>query len=92
MFAGPGRREIHWKGEYREVVAPKRLVFTLSDRPGEDGYELVVVVLSDLGDGRTEMLFEQRGHMAAQQYKRTEQGWSSFFDQMDLHLLRQSRA
>jgi hypothetical protein len=47
MFAGLGRREIHWKGEYREVVAPKRLVFPLSDRPSEV-YELVVVVRSDL--------------------------------------------
>ncbi|HYT52637.1 MAG TPA: SRPBCC domain-containing protein [Gaiellaceae bacterium] len=36
MFAEPGRREIHWKGEYREVVEPERLVFTLSDQPGDD--------------------------------------------------------
>ena len=34
MFAEPGRREIHWKGEYREVVEPERLVFTVSDQPG----------------------------------------------------------
>jgi uncharacterized protein YndB with AHSA1/START domain len=74
------------------VVEPERLVFTVSDQPGEEEYELVIVALTDLGDGRTEMLFEQRGHMAAQQYERTEQGWSSFFDQMDVHLLRQSRA
>jgi hypothetical protein len=74
MFAGPGRREIHWKGEYREVVAPKRLVFTVSDRPGEDGYELVVVVFSDLGDGRTEMLFQQHGRMSAKQYERAGEG------------------
>jgi uncharacterized protein YndB with AHSA1/START domain len=92
MFTGSNRRESHWTGEYRDVVEPERLVFTVSDRPGEEEYELVIVALTDLGDGRTEMLFEQRGHMAAQQYKRTEQGWSSFFDQMDVHLLRQSRA
>jgi uncharacterized protein YndB with AHSA1/START domain len=55
MFAGPGR-QIQWKGEYREVVPPERLVFTVSDQPGEDAYELVIVVLTDLGDGRTEML------------------------------------
>ena len=82
MFAGPGRREIHWKGDYREVVAPTRLVFTLSDQPGEDAYELVTVVLTDLGDGRTEMLFQQRGRMSAKQYERSEEGWSSFFDRM----------
>jgi uncharacterized protein YndB with AHSA1/START domain len=81
MFAGPDRREIHWKGEYREVVEPERLVFTVSDRPGDE-YELVIVVLNDLGDGRTEMVFQQRGGMSAEQYERAGQGWSGFFDRM----------
>jgi uncharacterized protein YndB with AHSA1/START domain len=84
MFADRG--EIQWKGEYREVVEPERLVFTLSDQPGDERYELVIVVLTDLGDGRTEMLLEQRGHMAAQQYERAREGWSSFFDRMDERL------
>lgn len=82
MFAGPGRREIQWKGEYHEVVEPERLVFTVSDQPGEDAYELVIVVLTDLGDGRTEMLFQQRGRMSAEQYERAGKGWSSFFDRI----------
>jgi uncharacterized protein YndB with AHSA1/START domain len=82
MFAAPGRREIHWKGEYQEVVEPERLVFTLSDQPGDEAYELITVVLTDLGDGRTEMLFEQRGRMSAEQYERAGQGWSSFFDRI----------
>jgi uncharacterized protein YndB with AHSA1/START domain len=86
MFAGPmvaesERREIYWNGEYREVVEPERLVFTISDRPGP-AYELITVVLTDLGDGRTEMVFQQRGHLSAEQYKRTEQGWSTFFDRI----------
>jgi uncharacterized protein YndB with AHSA1/START domain len=87
MFAGPGRREIHWKGEYREVVEPERLVFTVSDQPGEDAYELVTVVLTDLGDGRTEMLFQQSGRMSAEQYGRAKEGWSGFFDRMAEHLV-----
>ena len=82
MFAGPNRREIQWKGEYREVVEPERLVLTFSDQPGEDDYEVVTVVLTDLGDGRTEMLFQQRGRMSAEQYGRAEQGWSTFLDHM----------
>jgi uncharacterized protein YndB with AHSA1/START domain len=82
MYAGPGRREIHWKGEYREVVEPERLVFTVSDQPGEDAYELVIVVLTDLGDGRTEMLFQQHGLMSPEQYERAGSGWSSFFDRV----------
>jgi uncharacterized protein YndB with AHSA1/START domain len=82
MFASPGRREIHWKGEYREVIAPERLVFTVSDQSGDETYELITVVLTDLGEGRTEMLFQQRGAMSAEQYERAGQGWSSFFERI----------
>jgi uncharacterized protein YndB with AHSA1/START domain len=81
MLAGPGRREIQWKGEYREVAEPERLVFTLSDQPGDE-YELVTVILTDLGDGRTEMLFQQRGQMRPEQYDRAKEGWGSFFDRI----------
>jgi uncharacterized protein YndB with AHSA1/START domain len=80
-IAGPDRRAIHWWGEYREVAEPERLVFTISDRPGE-AHELVKIVLTDLGDGRTEMLFEQRGSLLPEQYDRAEKGWDSFFDRI----------
>jgi uncharacterized protein YndB with AHSA1/START domain len=82
MFAAPGRREIHWKGEYRDVVEPERLVFTVSDQPGDEAYELVTVVFSDLGDGRTELRLEQRGQMTPDEYERAGEGWSSFFDRI----------
>jgi uncharacterized protein YndB with AHSA1/START domain len=83
MFAEPGRREIQWAGEYREVAPRARLVFTVTDEPGEDARELVIVVLTDLGDGRTEMHFQQRGSgLSAQEYERAAQGWSSFFDRI----------
>ncbi len=82
MFFGPDRREIQWKGEFREVAKPERLVFTVTDRPDDDAYELVTVVLNDLGDGRTEMLFRQDGHMTPEQYERAGQGWSGFFDRI----------
>lgn len=85
MFAGPERREIQWKGEYYEVVEPERLVFTLSDQPGEDADEVITVVLSDLGDGRTEMFFQQRGRLSAEEYRRAGKGWSSFFERMAKH-------
>jgi uncharacterized protein YndB with AHSA1/START domain len=82
MFAGPDRREIRWRGDYREVVAPERLVLTFSDQPDSDAYELVTVVLIDLGEGRTEMRFEQRGRMSAEQYEAAGGGWSTFFDRI----------
>ena len=86
MFAGPNRTEIHWKGEYQEVMEPERLVFTISDQPGDERYELVTVELTDLGDGHTEMRLEQRGHMRPEQYERARSGWGGFFDRMDERL------
>jgi hypothetical protein len=44
--------------------------------------ELVSVVLTDLGDGRTEMLFQQHGYMEPDQYDRTKGGWNTFFDRI----------
>jgi uncharacterized protein YndB with AHSA1/START domain len=88
MFSGPSRHESRWKGEYREVVEPERLVFTVSDQPGDERHELVIVDLRDLGDGRTEMRFEQRGHLRPEQYERTKQGWGAFFDRIDERLAR----
>ena len=69
-------------------MEPERLVFTVTDQPGDEAYELVTVVLTDLGDGRTEMHFEQRGGMSPEQYERAGQGWSTFFDRMDEDLAR----
>ena len=85
MFYGPTRFEINWKGEYLEVVEHERLVFTISDRPTDD-YELVTVVLTNLGDGRTEMLLEQRGGMSPDEYKRARDGWSGFLDVIEERL------
>jgi uncharacterized protein YndB with AHSA1/START domain len=86
MFAPPDRRRIDWKGEYLEVDPPDRLVFTVSDQPGGDAYELVTVVLSALEDDRTEMQFEQRGSLSPEQYERASQGWGGFFDRMEERL------
>jgi uncharacterized protein YndB with AHSA1/START domain len=88
MILGP--REIHWDGEYIEVAEPERLVFTVSDQPSEDVYDLCTVELTDLGDDRTEMLFQQSGgHMPAEAYRRAAEGWGGFFDRMDERLEQQ---
>jgi uncharacterized protein YndB with AHSA1/START domain len=81
MFAGPDRREIHWDGQYLDVVKPKLLVLTLTDDAGEP-YDLVTIVLIGLGVGYTEMLFRQRGSMSEREYERAARGWSSFFDHL----------
>ena len=80
------RGEIHWDGEYLDVEEPERLVFTvrdrLADQPLADRFELCTVVLSDRGDGRTDVLLTQRGSMPAAAYRAAKQGWSGFFERI----------
>jgi uncharacterized protein YndB with AHSA1/START domain len=85
MIAGPDRVEIPWKGVYLEVAAPGRLVFTLSDQPGDEA-EVVTVILTDVG-GKTEMVFHQGGgHLNEQQYVGARDGWALFFERLAEHV------
>jgi uncharacterized protein YndB with AHSA1/START domain len=74
--------QTRWEGVYREVVELARLVMTFSDQPGEEPHEVVTVVFTDLGDGRTEMRLEQRGTHSPELYRQTLYGWTSFFDRI----------
>lgn len=86
MIFGP--REIPWSGQYREVVPPERLVFTITDMPDHEPNEHVIVDLVDLGDGRTEMRFQQRGGgLTPDGYERAKSGWGTFFDYVDQRLV-----
>jgi uncharacterized protein YndB with AHSA1/START domain len=77
------RGEIFWHGEYQEVVRPSRVAFTITDVPPPTAdYHLITVDLMDLGDGRTEMRFEQRGPMPEEQVKAAGAGWGTFFDRI----------
>jgi uncharacterized protein YndB with AHSA1/START domain len=80
------RIQIDWEGEYLEVEAPARLIFKIRSRPGGEDFELVTVVLADLDDGRTEMLFEQRGSMSPEQYEGATEGWATFLDRLQERL------
>jgi uncharacterized protein YndB with AHSA1/START domain len=86
MLCDEGQREIHWWGEYREVVEPERLVLTFSDEPDDGPFALVTVVLTDIGEERTEMRFEQRGPLPQEALEAAKRGWSSFFDRLDERL------
>jgi uncharacterized protein YndB with AHSA1/START domain len=74
--------KIQWEGVYREVVEPALLVLTFSVQPGEETHELVTVVFTELGDGRTEMHLEQRGTLSRDIYEQSAAGWSSFLDRL----------
>jgi len=75
-------REIHWTGDYVEVEPPARLVFTITDQPGDAQRDVCTLDLTDAGDGRTQMRFEQRGSMTPEQYQATKHGWAGFFDRI----------
>jgi uncharacterized protein YndB with AHSA1/START domain len=82
MLVDDGATEIDWHGRYVEVDPPRRLVMTLSDRPGEE-FELVTVDLTEQ-DGGTSMTFSQiGGHLDADGYASVEHGWRAFFDDLD---------
>jgi uncharacterized protein YndB with AHSA1/START domain len=83
MFAEPGRRRIDWHGEYLEVDEPSRLVMSLSDQPEAGPYAIVTVVLDDLGDGTTEMQFQQSGPLPPEALEAARHGWGVFFDRID---------
>jgi uncharacterized protein YndB with AHSA1/START domain len=76
------RGTIYWDGEYLEVEEPERLVFTVTDEPDEDQYAVCTVVLTDTGDGRTDMLFSQIGPLPPEQIEPATRGWSSFFERI----------
>ena len=86
MFFGPNRSESNWHGEFRELIPPERLVMTISDQPEAEPYELLIVVFTELGDGRTEMHFQQLGHHSAKHYEATRKGWGKFFDRVEARL------
>lgn len=68
--------ELPTAGVYREVDEPRRLVF--DSGPGATG----TVTLTDLGDGRTEMVFHVALRTTEQTRRNAEAGLNSAFDRL----------
>lgn len=80
-----------WQGGvYREVIAPKRLVFTFRwDESHEDGPPidtLVTVQLEETADGRTVMDFTHEGLKSEQSLTGHRHGWNSTADRLEAWL------
>ena len=90
MLHGPDRIEIPFAGEFREVVEPERVVLTLAepdDPHAADNVEVLTAEFRDLGDGRTEMTFTQRGgNLPADEYSRAMRGSLIFFERLAEHV------
>jgi uncharacterized protein YndB with AHSA1/START domain len=85
MYHGPDRIKIPFAGEFVEVIEPERVVLTITVA-GEDmgpNAELLTADLRDLGDGRTELTFTQRGgNLPADEYSRAMRGTLIFFERL----------
>lgn len=85
MLHGPDKMEIPFAGEFVELDEPERLVMTLKDPsdPTNTNRELWTIVLTDLGDGRTEMDFRHTGgNLPEDEYARAMAGTLIFFERM----------
>jgi uncharacterized protein YndB with AHSA1/START domain len=79
--------ELPFRGTYREVVAPERLVLTFADVQDAENtnVEVLTVTFTDVG-GKTEVVAHQAGNMPQEQYPRLAEGYGKFFDALAEHL------
>lgn len=85
----------HWvHGEYREIVAPERLVMThgwLDDKGRPGHMTLITVTFEELGPRKTQMNFLQTGFDSLASRDGHNGGWTSSFEQL-VELLAEERA
>jgi len=67
---------------YREVVEPERLSFGRPSGDDGPGRGLAIVTLTDLGGGRTEMVFETTIHATEAIHRAATGGLESAFDRL----------
>ncbi len=94
MLHGPERMEIPFAGTFREVVEPEvvELVLEVAGEALQGPPEVMRAEFRDLGGGRTEMTFTQRGALPADEYSRAMRGSLIFFDRLADHLADELKA
>jgi uncharacterized protein YndB with AHSA1/START domain len=82
--------QLPFRGEYKEVQPPERLVMAFEDvmDASNTNVELLTVTFTEVGD-KTEVVATQTGHMPDEQYHALAGGYSTFFDQLAAHLTKQ---
>jgi uncharacterized protein YndB with AHSA1/START domain len=78
--------EMTTSGAYREVLEPERLVL---EEPAEDAWHehaVSVVTLTDLGDGRTEIVLRATIHTTEEMRAQAEAGIAASLDRLAEHL------
>ena len=85
----PDGHRIEWDGRFVEVDEPSRVVFAFTDVPpiGPDDTEGYAITLTELPDGRTELVLTQEGGaLTKEQYEQAAHGTNSFLDVLEEHL------
>ena len=78
--------EMAVEGSYREVVEPERLVLEEAAETNWHDGSVSVVTLTDLGDGRTELVLRATIHTSAEGASDAEAGMNSTLDRLAGHL------
>jgi len=92
MVSDEDGSELPFQGGYREVDEPERLVLTFDDPSDPNSpSEVLTVTFTDLGEGRTEVVAHQAGHLPEEEYENLKEGYATFFDQLAEHLASASR-
>lgn len=76
--------ELPFVGHFVEIVEPERLVQTLENvsDPSDPNVETLTTTLVDLGDGKTEVTYQQTGHLPEEEYPQIEEGVNGFYDRL----------
>ena len=84
-----GSMVVPFRGFYREVEEPNKLVFTLTDNetPDEDARTVLTVILRDV-DGKTEQEFHQTGVVTDEHSEALKAGTERFFGRLEEFLSR----
>ena len=81
----PDGSEHRIRGIYREIEAPRRLVFSHAWEDGEGRLSpqtLVTVTFAEDGPGRTRMHFRQTGFATPEARDAHDEGWSASFERL----------
>ena len=78
--------EMAVEGTYREVVEPERLVLEEDAETNWHDGSVSEVTLTDLGDGRTELVLRATIHTSAEGARDAEAGMNSTLDRLAGHL------
>jgi uncharacterized protein YndB with AHSA1/START domain len=76
----PTHATIDWAGEFLEVVPDRRLVFTLTDRPGKAAGLRITVELTPTENGTHMHMTQEAPDFTDEQRQSAIAGWQAFFD------------